>query len=324
MVAAAALLLLPARAAASEPVELRAVVDAAYTQDYRLASELLDRLPDDAPGTLFWRAGLLQLLIYDSGNKALVDSFHRLSDSAAARCRVGIRADSRDARAYLYLGLTELNRASMLSWEQQKLRAFTTMLRVTPSLGRARRLAPEMSEASFGLGVVEYFKSCANRYALGLRLFGSRERAYGLLRQVESGDAALQPMAVFMLGFMYKEDRQYDSAGVCCRRLLERYPGNRSTARLLRDVLLKAGRAGEALEVALDLWRDIDTVWPTNYYGLAENWLKMAEAYELLGRTEQAAGCADLVIAWEPWQDDVPWLRNYVREAKQLRARVWR
>jgi hypothetical protein len=297
---------------------------ATYGQNYDSAAALIERLPHDSPDYRYWRACLVQMLIYDSGNSALLDSFYRLTDAAVQCCREAARRNPKDPMPSFYLGIAELNRANLQSWQQRKLAAFGTLLKVTPNLSRARRLEPGMTDALFGLGVVEYFKSTANRYVLGLRLFGSRRRAYDLLWQVERNGTLLRPTAEFMLGFMMKEDRDYEGAVASCLRMLEEYPGSRSARRLLRDVYLDMGEYEKALGIGHGLEQDIYATWPRNFYGMNENWLKLAVTYERAGDRRWADYYADLIISYEPWQCQVPWLPNYVREAKALKRRLAR
>lgn len=308
---------------ASTPVATREAVEAIYHQQYCRAAELLEQSPDTLEAG-FWQACLLQLLIYDSGNSTLVDSFYQLSDRVARYCLTAIRMSPADVEPSLYLGLVELNRANMLSWQQQKLAGMRAMLRAARYFDRAGRILPGDVRVLFGRGTIEYFRACANRYVLGLRLFGSRDRAYRMLQEVECSDALLQPAAAFMLGFMYKEDRQFDSSFACCNRLLQRYPGNRAARRLLRDALLAAGQPESALTVARGIGEELERFWPENRYGLTENWLKMSKAYFQLQQYDSVVYYADRVISWEWLQDEVPWLRNYVREARQLKRRTAR
>lgn len=320
----ASLTLLAAGPALANPDRVIEVRDYCYNQDYRAAVEKMEALmsADDGPTGLFWRACLLQLLLYDSGDPALVDSFYRATDRAVGKCRQSLRTNPDDKWALLYLGMAELNRANCLSWQQRKLPAFRTMLSVPSTLGRVQRLDPELVDAEFGLGVIEYFKAAADRYLFGLGLIGSRERAYARVRRAQQGSGMLQPMAEFLLGFMMKEDRLYEGAAGCCYRLLAKYPGNRSARRLLRDIRLEQGQYRQALEVATGLETDIARAFPDNRYGLAENRLKMAQAWEKLGRRDSALLRADQIIAWEKYQNSTPWLACYVKDAKRLKARL--
>lgn len=316
-------LVLQVLAVAAPSAVIHEAVEAMYQQNYRRAAEILEQSPR-TPESGFWQTCLLQLFIYDSGDGSLIDSFYRLSDQVGRRCLAAARTSPADAEPLLYQGLVELNRANMLGWRQQRLDGLRALLRASRYFSRAARISPADTRVRFGQGVVEYFRACANRYALGLQLFGSRSRAFHMLQEVEKSDALLRSAAGFMLGFMYKEDGQYDSSVACCRRLLRRYPGNRVARRLLRDALLAAGRPESALAVARMLSEELTAVWPDNHYGQAENWLKMSEAHHLLNHQDSLTYYADLVILREPLQNEVPWLRNYVREARRLKQRIGR
>ncbi len=292
-----------------------------YLQDYHSAGvrvqELIERDNGD-PAGLFWQACLLQMLIYDSGNAGLLDSFYRTSERVVELCRQRLKKQPDDARAYLYWGLTELNRANCLSWQNRKFNAVMTMLKVPGILNRALAIDPELYDARFGLGVIEYFKASADRYCFGLGLIGSRERAYRLVESARQRGELLQPMAEFLLGFMMKEDWRFREGQACCQRLLARYPGNRAARRLLRDIYLDMGNYQEVVKLGRALDEDIRRAFPNNRYGRAENWLKMAYAWQGLGEADSVRVYCQRIVNWERYQDSVPWLRNYVREAKGL------
>lgn len=298
--------------------------DLSYRQLYQDARERVEELkqhPDTRLAGLFWQACLLQLLIYDSGNTALVDSFEHCTEQVLDACRRRLRENGQDPSAHLYLGLALLNRANLRSWQNRKLDAFRTMLRVPVHLRRALALDPQLHDARFGLAVIEYFKATADRYCLGLGLLGSRERAYRQMEAARLGAELLQPMAEFMLGFMHKEDGNYPAAIRHCQELLRRYPGNRSARRLLRDIYLAKGDYRQVITLGRELDADIRRTFPDNRYGLTENWLKLAYAWQGLGVADSARYYADRIIALECHASRVPWLASYVREARILKNR---
>jgi len=299
--------------------------DLCYLQDYPAAFTQVKKICENDssdPAGHFWYACLLQMLIYDSGNTGLIDSFYRTSDRVIKLCQERLKQNPNDAEVHLYWGLAQLNRANLQSWQGKKFAAFMTLFKVSPHLHRALRLDPELSDAIFGLAVIEYFKATADRYCFGLGLIGSRERAYQMMQEARNRDGMLQPMAEFMLGFMFKEDRLFASGMRCCERLLARYPNNRSASRLLRDIYLDMGKNEQAIVLGKELENDIRVTFPKNRYGIAENWLKMSYAWAGLGRGDSVRVITQRIINWADKADSVPWLPNYVRDAKRLKAEV--
>jgi tetratricopeptide (TPR) repeat protein len=303
---------------------LRAI-DFGYRQEYdsarRLVAAVAQAYPQDPAGP-YWQAALCQLLVYDAGDLALVDSFNRFSDSAILRARRRLAADQSDAAAQFYLGMAQLNRANLQNWQRQKVGAAMTAVRAAGSLRAAARLAPDSADYACGLGMLEYFQSYAGRLLPGGG--GAAGRAMALVRRAADGGTLCRASAEYSLCWMLGDQGRHDSAVAGCYRLLERYPGNRSGMRLLRDNLIEAGRCREAIVVGADLERSIRAAFPRNRYGLAENWLKMAKAYERLGQKDSALSCAERIIGWQPYAAHVPWLANYVKEAGQLARRVGR
>lgn len=317
-------LVLPASALdAGTRATIERAVDYGYRQQYDSAAALVRPMaqsrPSDPAGS-YWQSALVQLLIYDSGNPALIDSFYRLCDSTVALCnRRLVRAPS-DTMARFYLGMTQLNRANLQSWQQKKLAAARTIMGASGNLKAAARMAPGEADFAFGVGMLEYFQAYFGKLLTGRR--GQASGAYALVRRAASSGTLCRTSAEFSLAWMLGEDGMHDSAVAHCRQLLARYPGNRSGLRLLRDNLLAGGRCREAVETGTELERSIRATYPRNRYGLAENWLKMALAYEKLGQKDSALTIARRIVLWEPYAARTPWLPNYVKEAKALRQRL--
>jgi tetratricopeptide (TPR) repeat protein len=306
------------------PADIARARDFAYRQQYdsalAITSAAMTVEPSD-PAACYWHAAIIQLLIYDSGQAGLADSFFALSDRAVAFCRLKLDQDANDAQAQLYWGMTQLNRASFLGWQQRPLSAFRVLLGVAPHLNAALKLDSSLTDARFGLGMIEYFKAVSSRYTLGLRLMGSRAKGYAAVKSVADGQGPSKPAAEVMLAYMHKEDGDYDAALTYCGRLLAAYPGNWSALRMTRDVFFKSKRYADALRVGAELDSELAGFSPESKYAQSENWLVCAKAYAQMGKKEEARERFDRVIAWEQYQDDVPWLALYVRQAKQWRKK---
>ena len=307
------------------PADVIRARDFGYRQQYdsalAITSAAIAGDPSDAAG-YYWQAGIIQLLIYDSGRGGLADSFFGLSDRAVALCRQRLDQDPGDAQAHFYYGMTQLNRASFLGWQQRPLPAFKVLLGVAPHLNAALARDSSLTDARLGLGMIEYFKASSDRYTMGLRLLGSRKKAYAAIRPVADGEGLLKPAAEVMIAYMLKEDGDCEAAIGYSRRLLAAYPGNRSARRLTRDALFKSGQYAASVRVGAELDSAIPRAFPDDKYSIAENWVVCGKAYALMGKKEEARVRFDRVIAWEQYQDDVPWLPRYVREAKQWRKKL--
>jgi len=314
-----------AAAAGMDPLDVTRVRDFGYRQQYdsalAITSVAIARDPSD-PAGLFWRASLIQLLVYDSVDKSLADSFHALSGRTVALCRRNLQSNPDDAQAHFYLGMIQLNRATFLGWQQRTVSAFKVLFGVTPHLNAALAADPTLTDARLGIGVVEYFKAGASRYTLGLSLLGSRKKALRLVTPVADHDGALQPAAQLLLAYMLKEAGDAAGAVRYCQRLLDRYPDNRTALRLMRDAQYRGGMLSAALATGRRVEQEVLRATPGNRYALSENWVVCGKAFAQLGQKDSARARFDRVIAWEPYAAEVPWLPNYVREAKQWRKKL--
>jgi hypothetical protein len=317
--------LLAAVAAANQADIVRAQ-DLAYRQQYdsaiAITSAIIFRDSSD-PAGYYWQGSILELVINDLGRKALVDSFYRLSDRAVALCRQRLGRNASDAKAQFYYGMTQLNRARLLGWQKRTLPALRTCFDVNPHLNAALALDTTLTDARLGLGVIEYFKVSAGRYVPILGgLFGSRKKAYSLVTAVADDEGMMAPTARFLLAYMFKEDGDCVGALGECSKLLSRYAGNRLVMRHMRDALYKAERYSEAVQVGAEIDSVLPRVTSDNKYAMSENWIVCGKSYAMMGMDEEARKRFDCIIAWEPYQDDVPWLAQYVREAKKWRAKL--
>lgn len=323
--ALAAALVAAAVAAPAPDSLLAAAIQAGYDQDYRVAGELLGRIncPDSLkPAVAFWRAALVQLELYDSGNPVLADSFYTLSDRAVVACGRRLADEPKDPTAHALLGMTQLNRANLFAWQKQRWQALRVLLGVERHFRRALELDSTQADARLGLGTTEYFRATIDRYLLGLKLFGSRARAYRLVEDAVAADPGLADAGDLLLAYMRKEDGDYREAASHCANVLERHPGNRTALRMLRDVRREAGEFRAVLELGREIDSSISVAFPRNRYGLAENRLAMAKAWRGLGRTDSLVACCDRIIAWEPYRDSVPWLPDYIAEARAMKKKA--
>ncbi len=318
-------MLLAGTVAGSALDALRAAGDRLYRQDYAEAESIaavrLERDPDDPTGLLIL-ANATRMLIYDSGDPALSDSFYRLCGRLEVSCRERLAAHPGDAWTRFCLGTSLLNQAEMLGWQQQYVAALLKTTAAPPLLKAALAADPSLVDCRLGLGVVEYFKAQSRRYTLGLPLFGSTRAATELVTSAATGGGALANAAWFALAFMAKQDGRPAEAVRRCEVLLVKFPGNRAALRLMRDALYDAGDYRRTLEVGAEVERSIRASYPHNLYGLTENWLKCGKARLALGQKSAAAADFRRILSHEHQKDEVPWLANYVAEARGLLKRV--
>ncbi|MFO7675373.1 MAG: tetratricopeptide repeat protein [bacterium] len=321
---ALAVVALGAAARAGVAEEVRRAVALGYDQQYDSAWQVIHRVPAAdslAPLVAFWRAALVQMLLYDSGDPALVDSFYRTSERAVEVCRARLRQCPDDAHAHMFEGLIRLNRANTLGWQRDYLRAFLALGSSSRSLSRAVGLDPGLHDAWFGMGAVEYFRSVADRYVGGIGIFGSRSKAHHYIARARAGPGWLGNARAFVLAYIQRDEGDPAAAVATCREVLAAHPGNRTGLKLLRDSHLSAGQYREALALVQVIDSSIRRDFPRNRYGLAENRLVAMKAWDGLARRDSALHCAGQIVAWERYERETPWLASYVAEARRYRRR---
>jgi tetratricopeptide (TPR) repeat protein len=305
-------------------IRVERAMDHCFSQRYDSAAATIAPLlgrPDD-PAGYYWQSALVQLLLYDSGDPALADSFYRLCDSALAAGRRALARNPKNADAQFYCGMAQLNRANCQNWQQRRLAAAGSALDASGYLRAAARLGPGRADYEFGLGMLEYLQDwLRRRIAPQLR---SQPAGLGRVRRAANSGRLCRLTAEFSLAWMMGEQGRYDSAVARCRTLLGRYPGNRLALRLMRDNQLAGHRYAAAVRTARQIDVSIRAAYPDNRYGLAENWLKLARAFEGMGSRDSAAAYASRIVAWDSCASRVPWLGSYVREARQIQASLGR
>ncbi|MEO0078038.1 MAG: hypothetical protein ABIK86_03455 [candidate division WOR-3 bacterium] len=313
--------------AVTRPIDLpehRQIVEYTYLQQYDSAGQLIHEIASldrKDPAAAFWLLTLLQLLIYDSGNSWLSDSFYSVCERATELASQRLRQNAHDASARFYRGMTLLTRARYQAWLGQPSMALRTMLGVVPELRKALSDDSTLVDAWLGLGMVEYFRALSSRYTLGLPVLGSRQAAREMVKKVIEGRGVFRTAARFSLAFMLKEDGDHAAAESLCRSLLRSYPGNRSALRTMRDNSFQAGNYVQAVSIGRAVDSLIRRSFPGNLYGLSENWLVTAKAWQGLAQLDSARVYADSVLAYESRAEEVPWLRTYLREARAIRGR---
>lgn len=301
--------------------QLKLAVEACYRQQYDSAWQMLLPLAADTtdPEPAFWQANLVQMLCYETGDKAMLDSFYRLISRAEALCRRRLQTCDKNARGHLYLGMCRLSLANSYAWERRLTRAFRALLGASAPLEAAARLDASLADACFGLGMIEYFRSRGDKYLLGLGILGKKDKAFGLLRRAASGSGPCASTARFSLAWTLGREGEYEKALSYCKDLLRVYPGNRTILRTLRDIRLQKGDYDSVLALGRMLEANITTAFPGNRYYLAENRLVMAKAFRRLAQPDSCLSYVNQVLAWEQYQDRVQWLPVYVAEAKGLK-----
>jgi len=303
---------------------MKQATEACYRQKYDSSWQVLLPLTSDAtdPAPVYGQAGILQALCLEKGSRSLGDSFHFLNDRAEALCQGRLANSTKDTLAYFYLGMCRLNRANFYAWEQRRNQAVKALMPASTPLRTALGLDPSLTDAYYGLGMIEYFKAEGDKFLLGLGILGTKESAIANVRKAAEGSGLSAVSARFSLAWMLGQEKQYPEAIKLCRLLLDRYPGNRVLLRTIRDIHYRKADYDATLQTGRELEENVLASYPENKYYLSENWLVMAKAHKRLNQPDSCLVLLDSVIAWEPFKESVPWLRTYVADAKALKKTI--
>ena len=321
-------LLAPAAATELNPPEVQELVNEAlehaYLQEYDAAFELLVGLsadfPDNPAGDFFTGA-YWQLYMFDHGTDTLEPVFLDCMERCRDRARA-ILAEEDNARAHLYLGATRVYEAVYFGWKGDYWQALRAGLKAPPELSLALQQDSTLDDACLGLGVSEYFHYAAGRYLAGLNLFGSLNKAVGMVRRAGEGSGYFAITARYTLSWMMTQEKRFPEAHELLDNLLVDYPGNRLFRKQSRETYYAEKNYAGAVRVGEELDLELQELQPDNWDGKAENDLSLVRSYTRMGDRESARQRCDSVISYEPYAPSGVRLDDYVREARALKKRL--
>lgn len=310
------------------PPELRSLLAEAlghaYRQEYDAAGELLARVAQDYPenpAADFFQGACWQLYMFDHGTDSLEPVFLACMERSRGKARA-ILAQEENARAHLYLGATRVYEGVYFGWKGDYWRTLRLGLKAPPELSLALQQDSTLDDACLGLGLSEYLHHIAGRYLTGLSLFGSRDKAFRLVRRAAEGSGYFAVTARYTLAWIMTQEKRFDQAYQLLDGLCTEYPENRMFRKQARDTYYADKDYQAAVCVGEELGREMLELQPDNWDCRAENYLMLVRNYTGLGDLEAARQSCDSIVSFDPHSTDGVRLDDYVREARALKRKL--
>lgn len=185
---------------------------------------------------LWWR---IQLDPYDRGRDA---EFTRIVDAAIASAEAWTRREPNNPEAWFYAGGAYGARVQWRVLRVERLAAARDGKRIKDALETALRLAPDLEDANFGIGLYQYYADVAPAAAKMLRwllMLPGGNRTEGLARMARARDRGtlLRGEADFQLHVIYLwYEKEFDRALDLVEDLAARYPGNPLFPQIIAEI----------------------------------------------------------------------------------------
>jgi tetratricopeptide (TPR) repeat protein len=291
-----------------------------YQGDYLNALKHFQRLIElypSNPAGHFFKAAVWQVYMFDSASADKEMAFYAEIDSAIA-CANSILEEGSDPWAYFYLGAAYCYRATYEGWRRRYLRSLADGLKGQRFLPLALSLDSTLCDAYLGLGTYEYFRARANRYTLGIPIFGNPEAGISKMRRCAEHGRYFAVTAQHALAWALTQEGRPEEALPYTTALLERYPKNLTFRWQLIDIRLAQERWDETIQLAKELEAEFSSGSPPNYGNLAHAKLKSAQAYLEKEEWEACARVSMEILKYSPYKDQYVHLSDCLKEADKL------
>lgn len=312
------------------PPQLEAIIkdglEYAYQGDYPSALDCFRHLRElypSNPAGYFFEAALWQVWMLDNSSAEKEPIFYALIDSTIWRAESIIEKRA-DPWAYFYLGAAYIYRATYEGWRRRYLRSLVDGVRGQRLLARALSLDPTLYDVYLGIGAYEYFRARANRYTLGIPIFGDPENGIEKMRLCAERGRYFAVTAQHALAWALTTEGRPEEALPYTSSLLECYPQNLTFRWQLVEIRLAQSEWDEAIRLSRELEAQFASNSPPNYGNLAQAKLKLAKAYYGKGGWEECARLVMEIRELAPYKDRYIGVSDCLKEAKSLLRRCRR
>lgn len=220
----------------------------AYHLDFKKAESSfyhLTKIYPDLPDGYFFQSLLLQSIMLDNFADFYKKKYYQL-----IRKTINL---AKKNNSFFYLGSAYLYWALFEGWRKNYWKTYILGKEVPKYFQKALTVDESLADCYLGIGLYEYFKSKANKYLLGLKIFGDKEKGIKFLSLAANGSKILRLTSQYVYAWVLMEERRFKEAESIIKNLITLYPNNKIFLRLLRDCYFKKGDYSECLKIAKKL-----------------------------------------------------------------------
>uniref|UniRef100_A0A7V3ZUD2 Tetratricopeptide repeat protein n=1 Tax=candidate division WOR-3 bacterium TaxID=2052148 RepID=A0A7V3ZUD2_UNCW3 len=255
-----------------------------YNLDFKKAESCFYSLTKnypDLPEGYFFQSLLLQFIMLDNFSDLYKRKYYELIKKTINLAKKN--------NSFFYLGSAYLYWALFEGWRKNYWQTFILSQELPKYFQKALATEENLPDCYLGLGLYEYFKTKANKYLLGLKIFGDKEKALNFLYKATQEAKLLRITSQYAYAWVLVEEKRFKEAESILKNLINLYPSNKVFLRLLRDLYFKKGDYRTCLEIAEKL-KDLEE------RKILENELIMGKAYFYLKDFKKAKEHFDYII----------------------------
>jgi tetratricopeptide (TPR) repeat protein len=255
-----------------------------YNLDFRKAESCfysLSKYYPDLPEGYFFQGLLLQFIMLDNFSDLYKEKYYELIKKTITLAKKN--------NSFFYLGSAYLYWALFEGWRKNYWQSYILGKKLPNYFQKALANKENLTDCYLGLGLYEYFKTKANKYLLGLKIFGNKEKGLNFLYQAAKEAKILRITSQYAYAWVLIEEKRFAEAESILKNLITSYPFNKVFLRLLRDLYFKKGDYQTCLQIAEKL-QDLEK------RKVLENELLMGKAYFYLKDFKKAKEHFDYII----------------------------
>jgi len=216
-----------------------------YNLDFKKAESCFYSLTKDYPDLpegYFFQSLLLQFIMLDNFSDLYKGKYYELIKKTINLAKKN--------NSFFYLGSAYLYWALFEGWRKNYWQAFILGKELPKYFEKVLATDEGLADCYLGIGLYEYFKTKANKYLLGLKIFGDKKKALNFLYKATREAKLLRITSQYAYAWVLIEEKRFKEAESILKNLINLYPANKVFLRLLRDLYFKKGDYRTCLEIA--------------------------------------------------------------------------
>jgi hypothetical protein len=279
-------------------------VDASFKENYPAAESIFDRIillaPED-PAGYFFKAALYQAEMVDYESNFREKEFYENVNLAKKLSLERIKADKKDAWAYLLLGNCFGSKGLYDARKGNWWSGLNNGLSAKSALQEALERNPELYDAYVGLGSYHYWASVVTKAFWWLPFFGDHRKegmqqmTLAYEKSIFSSDAAANALI-----WMYIQEKKPDLAISLSEKMQAKYPQGKSFLWGVAQAYFEKGDWKNALAKYRELLAKLEanqsnhnSIKPDQFYNIIECRYYIANCLFSLGRYQECASVCE-------------------------------